>query len=62
VHRAIPGIAVIFHVIRKLTLERGIHVRGSLQPSRAGSTPKGLCHEIQCGFTAARWYLNLGYA
>jgi hypothetical protein len=53
-HRAIPGIAVIFDVIRKLALEKGIHVMGSLQPSRAKSTPKGCCHEIgSCGFTAA---------
>jgi hypothetical protein len=34
-HRAIEGITMIFDVIRKLALEKGTHVGGSLQPSRA---------------------------
>jgi hypothetical protein len=33
-HRAIPGITMIFNVIRKLALEKDIHVGSSLQPSR----------------------------
>ena len=34
-HRTIPGVAMIFHVIGKLALEKGIHgVARSLQPSR----------------------------
>jgi hypothetical protein len=36
-HRAIGGITMIFDVIGKLTLEKGIHAGSSLQPWR-GST------------------------